>query len=98
MRQTPGNRLDNLADLEGRSSEVCAFFDLDHTVLDGSSGMLFGTYMWRRGLLPLRQALSIVRGGLLYVVGGADFTNGDFRLGLFGITPEPRWFMHGLFA
>jgi protein ImuB len=21
-----------------------------------------------------------------------------FRLGLFGITPEPRWFMHGLFA
>jgi putative phosphoserine phosphatase / 1-acylglycerol-3-phosphate O-acyltransferase len=84
---------DNLAELEGAGADVCAFFDLDHTVLDGSSGMLFGTHMWRKGLIPFREALSIAKGGLLYIFGGADFTATSkqmLRL-LAGIPEDEMW-------
>ena len=93
MKSSSKTTHDNLAILEGKSDEVCAFFDLDHTVLDGSSGMLFGTYMWRKGLLPLREALSIARGGLLYMLGGTDFTATSkqmLRL-LAGIPDNEMW-------
>jgi len=64
---------DNLAALEKADTGVGAFFDLDHTVLDGSSGVLFTRYMWRRGLMSTRQMLGIARAGLSYKLGGGDF-------------------------
>lgn len=84
---------DNLAGLEEAAPCVGAFFDLDHTVLDGSSGMLFGLYMWRKGLLPIRQAASLAREGLLYTLGGTDFAAGSRKMMqlIAGIADDEMW-------
>lgn len=73
-------RWDDLAQLEGNDPRVGAFFDLDHTVLHGSSGMLFTRHMWRRGLMSTRQVLAILWDGLLYALGRADFTASARRM------------------
>lgn len=45
---------------------VIAFFDLDHTLLDGSSGEMFVKFMVSGGYMPKRSLLRVFYYGLLY--------------------------------
>ncbi|MDD5447869.1 MAG: HAD-IB family hydrolase [Actinomycetota bacterium] len=45
---------------------VIAFFDLDHTLLDGSSGEMFVRFMVDEGYMPRRSLLRVFYYGLLY--------------------------------
>lgn len=57
---------------------IAAIFDLDDTLLSGSSGRLFFTYLRRNHLYPrffrLRNAMPLIAAFLLYRLGRADAT------------------------
>ncbi|MBN1964684.1 MAG: HAD family hydrolase [Anaerolineae bacterium] len=90
--QAPGAEYD-LALQEPADARVAAFFDLDHTVLHGSSGMLFVRDMWRRKRMSTRQILDILRAGLLYKLGRADFTasSREIMRAIAGFSEEEMW-------
>ena len=46
-----------------------AVFDVDRTLLDGMSGYLFATHLWRTGAMPLAGRLRTVRAMALYRLG-----------------------------
>lgn len=93
MRREENDLLARLEVLAGRGGTVGAFFDLDHTVLHGSSGMLFTRYMWRNGMISTRQVLSILRVALMYYRGKTDFTASSRRMMslIAGIPEEEMW-------
>ncbi len=55
---------------EGRTA---AFFDMDYTLLCGSSGKLFLSWLRETGRLPLRQWVAVVGWVGLYITGIMDF-------------------------
>lgn len=57
-------------DREGR---VAAFFDMDYTLLCGSSGKLFLKWLRETGRLPLRQWVPVAGWVGLYITGLMDF-------------------------
>lgn len=51
---------------------AAAFFDLDRTLIGGSSMFTFGMVAWRRGLVPTRDLLSDARNALAFRFTGAS--------------------------
>ena len=49
-----------------------AFFDLDRTLISGSSAFLFGVTAWRNDLVPSRQLARDALGAIAFRLSGAD--------------------------
>jgi HAD superfamily hydrolase (TIGR01490 family) len=50
-----------------------AFFDLDRTIIGGSSLFIFGITAWRNGLMPTKQLISDLRSAIAFkVTGGSE--------------------------
>lgn len=54
------------------ASRIAAFFDLDKTVIAGSSVLAFSRPFYRSGLLELRDVVRSAYGQCVYLVAGAD--------------------------
>ncbi|MBN2168531.1 MAG: HAD-IB family hydrolase [Actinobacteria bacterium] len=52
--------------MEERKNKTAAFFDLDHTVLHGASGTLYGWKMFTEGLMSFKGLLLVVWYSILY--------------------------------
>jgi HAD superfamily hydrolase (TIGR01490 family) len=55
-----------------QQTEVAAFFDMDKTLLSGSSAVLLARYMRQRGELAWRDAMRVVTAMLRYKMGRLD--------------------------
>jgi HAD superfamily hydrolase (TIGR01490 family) len=53
----------------GRSA---AFFDLDRTLISGSSVFIFGIAAWRKGFVPTKQILRDAAGALSFALAGSN--------------------------
>jgi HAD superfamily hydrolase (TIGR01490 family) len=54
------------------ATEIAAFFDMDKTLLSGSSAVLLARYMRKRGELAWRDAMRVVSAMLRYKMGRLD--------------------------
>jgi HAD superfamily hydrolase (TIGR01490 family) len=78
-------------------AKIAAIFDLDDTLLNGSSGRLFFSYLRRKGLYPrffrLRNAMPVIAAFLLYHLGQADVTQTMQRSAMVarGIKVDELW-------
>jgi HAD superfamily hydrolase (TIGR01490 family) len=54
-----------------------AFFDLDRTMISGSSVYAFGLAAWRNGMMPTREVLSDAARALTFRFGGASDEKAD---------------------
>ncbi|MBN1288169.1 MAG: HAD-IB family hydrolase [Actinobacteria bacterium] len=52
--------------MEERKNKTAAFFDLDHTVLHGASGTLYGWKMFTEGFMSLNGLLLVIWYSILY--------------------------------
>lgn len=68
-----------------------AFFDLDRTLISGSSAFLFGVTAWRNDLLPTRQLIRDAVGAIAFRLGGAsDDTSAKVRDRILGAVEGTR--------
>lgn len=51
---------------------AAAFFDLDRTLIAGSSAFVFGAAAWRAGMMPTRELLSDAKKAILFRFSGAS--------------------------
>ncbi len=61
-------------------SQIGAFFDLDYTLLRGSSGLLYLRYLWQTGYVAWPQWIPILRDIAAYKAGILDFPRVMARL------------------
>lgn len=59
-------------DEEASAPRAAAFFDLDRTIIGGSSVFTFGWVAYRHGMMPTRQLLSDVASALVFKLQGAS--------------------------
>ena len=59
---------------------VAAFFDMDRTILNDSSGMLYLRYLMQRGHIQARDWLRISWWFLWYALGFIDFPRAMVRM------------------
>ncbi len=59
---------------QGRSA---AFFDLDRTLISGSSVYTFGLVAWRNGMMPTREIISDAARAITFRFGGANDDKAD---------------------
>lgn len=67
-----------------------AFFDVDHTLLAGSTGRHFLREAVRRGLVPSRLVLALPVLYLRYMLGRLDWSEWNGRIPAFSGLEEPR--------
>jgi HAD superfamily hydrolase (TIGR01490 family) len=68
-----------------------AFFDLDRTLISGSSTFVFGMAAWRAGLVAKRQFMKDAAGALMFRYGGAsDETSHSVRDRILGAVEGVR--------
>jgi len=92
------DHFENLEQLQPADSQVAAFFDLDHTVLNGSSGLLFVWDQWRKRQMSFHHIVAILREGFLYKLGRADFTTSSRMIirAVAGRSEEELWRQSGI--
>jgi len=59
---------------------IAAFFDMDRTILDDSSGMLYLRYLWQTGRIGPREGLRIAWWWLWYALGLVNFPQAMARM------------------
>jgi putative phosphoserine phosphatase/1-acylglycerol-3-phosphate O-acyltransferase len=78
-----------------QAARVGAFFDMDYTLLAGSSGLLYLRWVRRRGYLSARQWARVTRWVAQYLLGITDFPHMMARLTVLaaGEGEEAAWDM-----
>ncbi len=59
------------------AGHAAAFFDLDRTLISGSSVYTFGLVAWRNGMMPTRDILSDAAKAVTFRIGGASDDKAD---------------------
>jgi HAD superfamily hydrolase (TIGR01490 family) len=61
----------------GQNRKAAAFFDLDRTLIAGSSAFVFGHAAWRSGMMPTRELLSDAAKAITFRFSGASDEKAD---------------------
>ena len=73
------------------TGQSAAFFDLDRTLISGSSAFVFGVAAWRAGLVPPRQFAGDAAGAIKFRLSGAsDGTSNGVRDRILGAVKGVR--------